>query len=282
MRVALAKKPKSQGPGLLLLVVALVVVAVAGARFFGFVPGRDGGGRPPGDGPRVVEEGPSGGAGVLPRPQQMTEVLIYHTHTTENYSPKATHATDGAGDVAAVGRALVEELEKQGVNSVHLLTVHDLPQWGGAAQNARTSVAEALERNSGVRIVLDIHRDAIADPPAESGYALRGHRRGRGGETPPDRGNRQQPAGGREHPVRGAAQGPAGTAGPRHHPGSAGPSPGDQRGPARSPRHGLRRRLPGHDSGRSGRAPCAGWRRPSRSCCGKTGEPGAGERLPLA
>lgn len=171
MRVALAKKPKSQGPGLLLLVVALVVVAVAGARFFGFVPGGDGGGRPPGDGPRVVEEGPSGGAGVLPRPQQMTEVLIYHTHTTENYSPKATHAMDGAGDVAAVGRALVEELEKQGVNSVHLLTVHDLPQWGGAAQNARTSVAEALERNSGVRIVLDIHRDAIADPPAESGYA---------------------------------------------------------------------------------------------------------------
>ena len=46
MRVALSKRPKKDGPGLIYILVALVVVAVAGARFLGFSPSR-GHGPPP-------------------------------------------------------------------------------------------------------------------------------------------------------------------------------------------------------------------------------------------
>lgn len=169
MHVALSKKPKGHGPGLVYILVALVVVGVAGARFLGFAPGgREG--APPG---QEESRGPAGQperSGVLPRPSQMTEVLIYHTHTTENYAPNKPHSTDGTGDVAAVGRALVEALQEQGVGAVHTLTVHDLPEWSQSTANARESVREALNRHSGIRVVVDIHRDSIPDQRT-SGYA---------------------------------------------------------------------------------------------------------------
>lgn len=170
MRVALSKRPKKDGPGLIYILVALVVVAVAGARFLGFSPGPKGD-RPPSQGEK---QSPSPSepdhSRVLPRPSQMTEVLIYHTHTTENYSPGEPHATDGAGDVAAVGKALVEALREQGVGAVHALTVHDLPDWSGSVARARESVQDALNRHTGIRAVVDIHRDALPDQ-GRSGYA---------------------------------------------------------------------------------------------------------------
>lgn len=162
MRVALVKKPKGHGPGLVYLLVALVVVGAAAAKFLGFSPwgSRDPGTRmeQPGD-PQV----PGQQGGVLPQPSQMTQVLIYHTHTTENYAPNPTHATDGPGDVVAVGRALVEALRQRGIEAVHSHTVHDLPDWSQASGNARPSVQDALNRHSGIRVVVDLHRDAIPE-----------------------------------------------------------------------------------------------------------------------
>jgi len=171
MRVALSRKPKSHGPGLVYMLVALVVVALAGARFFGFMPGRNGESGGSGQEQRRQEQPQApGGPGAQPRREQMTQVLIYHTHTTENYAPKPTHESESGGDVAAVGRALVEELKKLDIAAVHMLTVHDLPQWSSAAHNARTSLEEALNRNNGIRVVVDIHRDAIPGERQE-GYA---------------------------------------------------------------------------------------------------------------
>lgn len=162
MHVALAKRPKGQGPGLAYLLVALIVVGVAAARFLGFSPGAQ-------EAPRSQLEqsqdplDPGSRGGVLPRPSQMTEVLIYHTHTTENYAPNPTHATDGPGDVVAVGRALVEALREHGIEAVHTLTVHDLPDWSQSSAFARPSVQDALNRHGGVRVVVDVHRDAIPE-----------------------------------------------------------------------------------------------------------------------
>src|SRR5690606_29168924 len=169
MRVALSKRPKKDGPGLIYILVALVVVAVAGARFLGFSPSRGDGPPPPRKegypGPMQPED-----SRVLPRPSQMTEVLIYHTHTSENSSPGEPHARGEAGDVVAVGRALVEALREQGVGAVHVLTVHDLPDWSGAVARARQSVQEAINRHNGIRAVVDLHRDALPDQGA-TGYA---------------------------------------------------------------------------------------------------------------
>lgn len=162
--MALSKKSKDRGPGLLYIVAAIVVVAVAGARFLGFTPGAN---VDPGRGPDGIERQAPGGderpQGIVPRPSDMTEVLVYHTHTTENYSPKGPTATNGPGDVVAVGRALVKGLRDEGVESVHVMTVHDLPRWNEAFGLARRSVQKELDRHDGVRVLIDIHRDAMPE-----------------------------------------------------------------------------------------------------------------------
>lgn len=161
MHVALAKRPKGKGPGLVYLLIALVVVGVAAAKFLGFSPGAQHGSRTQQEQSRDPLD--PGAGSVVPRPSQMTEVLIYHTHTTENYAPNPTHATDGPGDVVAVGRALVEALQARGIEAVHSLTVHDLPDWSQSSAQARPSIQDALNRHSGVRVVVDVHRDAIPE-----------------------------------------------------------------------------------------------------------------------
>ncbi len=168
--MALSKNSKDRGPGLLYIVAAIVIVAVAGARFLGFTPGanvdpgRDPGGigrQTPGD------EGPDR---IVPRPSDMTEVLVYHTHTTENYSPKGPTDNNGPGDIVTVGRALVAALKSEGVESVHVMTVHDLPRWNEAFDLARRSVQKELGRHDGVRVLIDVHRDAVPEGNGE-GYA---------------------------------------------------------------------------------------------------------------
>ena len=153
-----------RAPGLLYILAALLVVGVAGARFLGFSPQAGPplappGGAPPGQG----EQAPRPAPGVFPAPSAMSQVLIYHTHTTENYRPQPTHADRGPGDVVKVGQAVVEALREHGVGAVHVATVHDLPDWRSADQRARESVTQALSRHDGLRVVLDIHRDALPE-----------------------------------------------------------------------------------------------------------------------
>lgn len=166
--MAHTKKVKGRGPGLIYILAALIIVGVAAARFFGFAPGApSSNAAPDSDGARVEEQTPTN---PQPSPAKMTEVLVYHTHTTENYKGKEPHERKGPGEVTAVGKALVDRLTQLGVGAVHVMTVHDLPDWNQATANAAKSVEEALRRNSGVRVVVDLHRDAV--PPGEqAGYA---------------------------------------------------------------------------------------------------------------
>lgn len=106
---------------------------------------------------------------MLPDPSKMTEVLVYHTHATENYSPKEPFAADGPGDVVAVGEAFVEALSREGIGSVHVQTVHDLPDWSNAYARARGSLEDSLGRHNGIRAVIDIHRDGVESET--EGYA---------------------------------------------------------------------------------------------------------------
>lgn len=153
-----------RGPGFLYIIAALVVVAVAGARFFGFSPSEQ---RSDISQPRPRAERPS--ERVVPDPARMTQVLVFHTHATENYSPKEPFETRGPGDVVVVGESFVEALKEEGVGSVHVQTVHDLPEWNQAYPKARTSVEETLSRHNGIRTLIDIHRDGVESQ--SSGYA---------------------------------------------------------------------------------------------------------------
>lgn len=148
------KSERMGGPGLLFVLVALLVVAVVGGRFLGLLPGqRDSTPpRPPG------QQGQAPGA---PRVGSTPAVLIYHSHTTENYQPSQTHERGKPGGVAQVGDELSAVLEQRGVRAIHDRTVHDYPNYSEAFVHAVNTANQLLRENTDVAAVLDIHRDAL-------------------------------------------------------------------------------------------------------------------------
>ncbi len=98
------------------------------------------------------------------------QVLIMHTHTTESYFPftgdyydktYASRSTDNSENMAAVGERIKTELEKYGISVLHDKTQHDYPSYNGSYDRSAETVKKYLEKYPSIKIVLDIHRDAI-------------------------------------------------------------------------------------------------------------------------
>ncbi len=98
------------------------------------------------------------------------QVLIMHTHETESYEPYTrdfydssftSRTTDDEKNMAAVGDAIAAELEKSGIGVIHDVTKHDYPSYNGSYDRSRETVQAILEENPTIKVVLDIHRDAI-------------------------------------------------------------------------------------------------------------------------
>lgn len=151
-------RTEKNGPGLLFIVITLIVVAVVGARFFGFMPGDEEESIPP---VKLEDPQPPQGEAIDPTPK----VLIFHSHASENYKPKDSHERGTAGDIVAVGEALVSELAAQGITALHDKTIHDQPRYSDAFINSEKKVSELLAANPEIQMVLDIHRDGLQDKP---------------------------------------------------------------------------------------------------------------------
>lgn len=98
------------------------------------------------------------------------QVLIMHTHTTECYEPYSrskydsdfsSRTTDLDKSVAAVGGVIADALEAAGIGVIHDTTVHDYPRYTGAYDRSSETVERILSEYPSIKIVLDIHRDAI-------------------------------------------------------------------------------------------------------------------------
>lgn len=98
------------------------------------------------------------------------QVLIMHTHTTESYEPYErdfydksfnSRTTDERMNMIAVGNALAEQLEAAGIGVIHNTDLHDYPSYNGSYDRSRETVAKILEEYPSIKIVLDVHRDAI-------------------------------------------------------------------------------------------------------------------------
>jgi stage II sporulation protein P len=98
------------------------------------------------------------------------EVLILHTHATEAFetydSPaydtrNTWRSTDNRANMAAVGDAFAQVLEANGVGVIHDTTQHDSPSYNGAYERSAVTIAEYLERYPSIKVVLDVHRDAM-------------------------------------------------------------------------------------------------------------------------
>lgn len=98
-------------------------------------------------------------------------VLIYHTHTTESFEPFVREdfdpsfnyrTTDSTKNVVMVGDAIQAELEAQGIGVIHAYDIHDYPSYNGSYDRSRETIVPILEQYPSIKVVLDIHRDAIS------------------------------------------------------------------------------------------------------------------------
>ncbi|MEG2193105.1 MAG: stage II sporulation protein P, partial [Oscillospiraceae bacterium] len=98
------------------------------------------------------------------------QILIMHTHATESYQPENSPSydpeyscrnTDTSQNVVAVGAVMSETLNTLGYNTLHDTTLHDYPSYNKSYDNSKRTVEEYLNKYPSIKIVLDVHRDAI-------------------------------------------------------------------------------------------------------------------------
>ncbi|HJC44846.1 MAG TPA: stage II sporulation protein P [Candidatus Faecalibacterium faecigallinarum] len=101
-----------------------------------------------------------------PEPQ----VLIMHTHATECYRPAeglwflpgdGARTTDRAANMCAVGAVMADTLNAAGIHTLHDETLNDYPSYTGSYANSRAVVQQYLAQYPSIKVVLDVHRDAI-------------------------------------------------------------------------------------------------------------------------
>ncbi|MCH5324137.1 MAG: stage II sporulation protein P [Eubacterium sp.] len=101
------------------------------------------------------------------------QVLIIHTHTTEAYEPNYEdgyydesfdgRTLDPGYSVVGVGAAMAQALADNGIGVVHDGTLFDEPLYNGAYSRSGERIKELLTEYPSIRIVIDLHRDGIAD-----------------------------------------------------------------------------------------------------------------------
>ena len=101
-----------------------------------------------------------------PNPQ----VLVMHTHATEDYRLSAglwfspgdgARSTDRSINMCAVGRVVADTLNAAGINTLHDETLNDYPSYTDSYANSRAVVQQYLAQYPSIKVVLDVHRDAI-------------------------------------------------------------------------------------------------------------------------
>ena len=91
-------------------------------------------------------------------------VLILHSHATEGYKGTSGYRSkDKEKNMVSVGKQLKSQLEQAGISVIHDTALHDSPSYNDAYGNARQSIQKYLKKYPSIRLVLDLHRDAVTD-----------------------------------------------------------------------------------------------------------------------
>ena len=104
-------------------------------------------------------------------PAEGPQILIMHTHGSEAYTPDGTdvyepsdansRTLDEDYNVVRVGDEMERVFTEMGLSVVHDRTLYDYPKYSGAYDRSGAGVAQYLEQYPSIKIVLDIHRDAL-------------------------------------------------------------------------------------------------------------------------
>jgi stage II sporulation protein P len=98
------------------------------------------------------------------------EVLIMHTHTTEAFQPgqydffDASYdgrSLDSSRNIVAVGAEIARSFAEMGITVIHDGTIHDNPVFSGSYVRSAETVRKILQAYPSIKVVLDVHRDAI-------------------------------------------------------------------------------------------------------------------------
>lgn len=99
-------------------------------------------------------------------------VLILHTHTTESYTPSEKYSyvptdtdrtTDKEFNMVRVGDEIEKVLTDHGIKVYHDTTMNDYPSYNGSYNRSNINAENYIKNDSGIKIILDVHRDAIVD-----------------------------------------------------------------------------------------------------------------------
>lgn len=112
--------------------------------------------------------GSSGSTGTVNNPalkqdlaKSKPRVLIYHTHTTEAFSPNGNYNSDSNKNIVDIGEQLKVELENNyGISVIHDKTVHD-SDFNNSYSKSRTTVESYLNQYRDFDLIIDMHRDAV-------------------------------------------------------------------------------------------------------------------------
>lgn len=100
------------------------------------------------------------------------QVLILHTHATETYQtwpdliydPEFTARTQNTAlNMCVVGEKMTQVLNQAGINTLHDTTLHDSPSYTESYDRSYATTQAYLEKYPSIKVVLDVHRDAIED-----------------------------------------------------------------------------------------------------------------------
>lgn len=96
-------------------------------------------------------------------------IIIYHTHTCESYTPTEANKYEASGNyrttdlnynVARVGTELTNNLISLGFNVHHDTTFHDYPAYTGSYTRSLSTIKNIISNNNS-EFIIDLHRDAL-------------------------------------------------------------------------------------------------------------------------
>ncbi len=111
----------------------------------------------------------------LQLPADGPQVLIFHTHSSEAYTPDGQdryeasdpyRTEDKTHSVIRVGDVLAAALEAHGLTVLHDTEIYDYPSYTGSYGRSGTAVERYLAQYPSIRVVIDLHRDALGSGDA--------------------------------------------------------------------------------------------------------------------
>lgn len=100
------------------------------------------------------------------------KILLYNTHTSESYANSENYKFEYSGarrsqdanyNMLSVAKKLKENLDSKGFEIIHDTTPHDYGTYTSSYARSRITVKNALATMGNAGIIIDVHRDAIAN-----------------------------------------------------------------------------------------------------------------------